>query len=115
MHELGIANSLLEAVQAEAARHPGAVVHKVGITVGELAGVDPEALAFGFEALVTGTEWQRLVLEIETRPRMHHCSACGLSFRVIDYQFACPGCGTSQTECMGGDELELAYLEMEEP
>ena len=54
MHELGIANSLLEAVRTEAARHPGAVVRKVGVTVGELAGVDPEALAFGFEAIVNG-------------------------------------------------------------
>jgi len=88
MHELGIANSLLEGVQTEAARHPRTVVHKVGVTVGELAGVDPDAPAFGFEAIVTGTEWQNLVLEIETRPRMHRCSACGLSFRVIDYQLA---------------------------
>jgi hydrogenase nickel incorporation protein HypA/HybF len=114
MHELGIANSLLEAVQAEAARLPGAVVRKVGVTVGELAGVDPEALAFGFEAIVSGTEWQHLVLEIETRPRMHRCCSCGASFRVIDYQFACPKCFASQTECIGGDELQLAYLEMEE-
>ena len=115
MHELGIANSVLEAVQAEAARHPGAAVLKVGITVGELAGIDPQALAFGFEAIVAGTEWQHLVLEIETRPRVHRCPACRLSFRVIDYRFACPECGSSQTECVGGEELELAYLELEEP
>jgi len=115
MHELGIANSVLEAVQTEAARHPGAVVRKVAVTVGELAGVDPDALAFSFEALTTGTEWQHLVLEIQTGPRVQRCSACGLNFRVIDYQFACPECGASQTESAGGDELELAYLEMEEP
>lgn len=115
MHELGIANSVIEAVQTEAARHSGAVVRKVGVTVGELAGVDPGALAFSFEALIAGTEWQHLVLEIETRPRMHRCAACALTFRVMDYQFACPECGVPQTECIGGDELELAYLEMEEP
>src|SRR5271157_1640726 len=115
MHELGIANSVLEAVQAEAARHPGAAVRKVAVTVGERAGVDPDGLAFSFEAITTGTEWQQLVLEIQTRRRMHRCPACALNFRVIDYQFACPECGASQTECTGGDELELAYLEMEEP
>jgi len=115
MHEVGIANSVLEAVQTEAARHPGAVVRKVGVTVGELAGIDPDALAFSFEALTTGTEWQQLVLEIQTRPRMHRCPACGLDFRVIDYQFGCPECGACATECIAGDELELAYLEIEEP
>ncbi len=115
MHEVGIANSLIEAVETEAARYPGAVVRKVGVTVGELAGIDPDALAFSFEALTTGTEWQHLVVEIETRPRMHRCPSCGLNFRVIDYQFACPECGASETECIAGDELELAYLEMEGP
>lgn len=115
MHELGIATSVLEAVETEVARHPGAVVRKVGVNVGELAGVDPEALAFSFEVLTTGTEWQHLVLEIQTRPRMNRCAPCGLTFRVIDYQVACPECGASKTESAGGDELELAYLEMEEP
>jgi hydrogenase nickel incorporation protein HypA/HybF len=114
MHELGIAHSVIEAVQAEAARHPGAVVRKVAVTVGDLAGIDPQALAFGFEALTAGTEWQSLVLEILTRPRMHRCPACEFEFRVVDYQFACPQCGAPRTECIGGDELELAYLEMEE-
>jgi len=115
MHELGIANSVLEAVRAEAQRHPGARPVKVAVRVGELAGVDPEALAFSFEALTAGTKWERLALEIETRPRQHRCPACGTTFRVVDYNFACPGCGAPRTECVGGDELELAYLEMEEP
>lgn len=115
MHEVGIANSVLQAVETEAARHPGAVVHKVGVRVGELAGVDPGALAFSFEAITAGTEWRHLVLEIEIRPRMHGCPSCGLNFRVTDYQFACPECGALQTRCVSGDELELAYLELEEP
>jgi len=115
MHELGIANSVLEAVQAETALRPGAVAVKVGVRVGDLAGIDPDALAFSFEALTAGTEWQSLKLEIETRPREHRCSQCGVTFRVVDYNFICPGCGGLRTECVGGDELELVYLEMEEP
>jgi len=115
MHELGIANSVLQAVQAEALRHPGAHVVKAGVRVGELAGVNPDALAFGFEALTHGTEWERLALEVETCPRRHRCPACHTTFRVADYNFICPGCGGAQTECVGGDELELAYLELEEP
>jgi hydrogenase nickel incorporation protein HypA/HybF len=115
MHELGIANSVLEAVQAEAARRPGAVPVKVGVRVGDLAGIDPDALAFGFEVLTAGTEWQTLKLDIETRPREHRCSACGATFRVTDYNFVCPSCGGLRSECVGGDELELVYLEMEEP
>lgn len=114
MHELGIANSVLEAVVAEARRHPGALPVKVGLRIGELAAVDPAALAFSFQALTSGTEWERLALEVETCPRLHRCIDCGNRFRVVDYRFRCPACGASRTECVSGDELEVAYMEMEE-
>jgi len=114
MHELGIANSILEAAQSEARQHPGALPVKVALRIGELAGVDPDALAFSFQALTSGTPWERVALEIETRPRIQRCCVCGVTFRVVDYQFTCGACGSARTECVGGDELELAYLEMEE-
>jgi hydrogenase nickel incorporation protein HypA/HybF len=115
MHELSIANSVLEAVRVEIGRHPGAVPVKVGVQVGELAGVDPEALAFSFQVLVSDTEWPRLTLEIQTKPRLHRCPVCETTFRVVDYNSVCPGCGAARTECVSGDELKLAYLELEEP
>jgi hydrogenase nickel incorporation protein HypA/HybF len=114
MHELSIANSVLEAVRAEALRHPGAVPVKVAVRVGELAGVDPDALVFGFQALTKGTEWDRLTLEIQAKSREHRCLVCKTTFRVVDYNCVCPSCGAPQTECVSGDELELAYIELEE-
>ena len=115
MHELGIATSILDAVAEEARRHPGAHPVKVAVRVGELAAVDPEALSFSFQVLTNGTQWERLALEVETCPRRHRCPVCETTFRVTDYDFACPACGVFGTDCVGGDELELAYLEMEEP
>jgi len=115
MHELSIAHSILEAARAEASRHPGARLMKVGVRVGQLAGVDVAALAFGFQALVGGTEWEGLALDIQNKPREHRCADCGTSFRVIDYNVACPGCGSARTECISGDELDLAYVELEAP
>jgi len=82
MHEVGIAHSVIEAVQAEAAARVGSVPVKVMVRVGAFAGVDPDALAFGFEALTAGTEWGNLKLEIERA---------------------------------AGDELDLIYVELEEP
>jgi Zn finger protein HypA/HybF involved in hydrogenase expression len=38
---------------------------KVGVRIGEMAGIDPDSLAFCFEALVQGTELEPLELEIE--------------------------------------------------
>ena len=114
MHELSIANSILEAVRKERERLNGARVTKVGVRIGELAGVDPEALSFGFEILVKDSDLQPLALEIEFRARRHECSQCRHSFTVVDCQVDCPACGSKNTRCIGGDELELAYLEVEE-
>jgi len=114
MHELSIANSVLEAVRVEVQRRPGARLLKVGLRVGELAGVDPDALSFGFQALVQGTEFEPAILEIESRPRRHRCGECSFDFIIRDYNVDCPRCGAARTECISGDELELAYLELEE-
>ena len=115
MHELSIANAILDAVRVEVEKRHGARVTKVGVRVGELAGVDPEALSFGFEVLVKGTDLDPLALEIESRPRRHRCRRCSTTFDVSDGRLACPSCGASDTVFISGDELELAFLEMEEP
>jgi hydrogenase nickel incorporation protein HypA/HybF len=112
MHELSIAQSLLEAVCAEAERRPGSRVIKVGLRVGELAGVNAEALTFCFEALVRGTEMAPLTLEIEPGSRRQRCLACGHTFAAASGCLACPQCHFAETEFMGGDELEMVYLEV---
>jgi len=114
MHELSIANSILEAVCKERERLNGARVTKVGVRIGELAGVDPDALSFGFEVLVKDTELEPLALAIEFVSRRHECSHCGHVFTVVDYRMDCLACGSKETRCISGDELELAYLEVEE-
>jgi len=114
MHELSIANSILEAVRAEAARRPDARFLKVGVRVGELSGVEPEALSFSFQALVKDSDLEPLTLEIERRPRCQCCPACGRVFRVHDYDITCPDCGEGRTRCISGHELEMIYLELED-
>src|SRR5208337_4427711 len=112
MHELSIANAILDAVREERARLNAVRVIKVGVRIGELAGVDPEALSFGFEVLVKDTDLAPLALAIESTSRRHECPHCKCVFTVVEYQVDCPACGSKETRCIGGDELELAYLEV---
>jgi Zn finger protein HypA/HybF involved in hydrogenase expression len=55
MHEMGIASSILEAVQKELLPYPGYRAAKVKVRIGEFAGVDDESLRFCFEAIVMGS------------------------------------------------------------
>jgi len=87
MHELGIASSILDAVRKERQRYPDARICRVGVRIGEYAGVDAESLSFCFDALVKDSDLEPLELAIES------CRA---------------GQGAR------GDELDLQYLELED-
>jgi len=56
VHEMGIANSILEAVQKETQRYPGTRATKVGVRIGEMTAIDADALTLCFEALRGDTD-----------------------------------------------------------
>jgi hydrogenase nickel incorporation protein HypA/HybF len=113
LHEMGIANSVLDAIRVETRRFPDGHIYKVGVRIGELAGVNPDAVSFCFEALVRGTDLELLALEIEYCPRRYQCRACGHSYTAGSEDSSCPECGMTESQFSGGDELEIAYLEVE--
>jgi Zn finger protein HypA/HybF involved in hydrogenase expression len=67
MHEMGIASSIMDAARGEAARFPGAKPSRIGVRIGEWAGVDTESLRFCFESLVLGSDLAGLQLVIDYR------------------------------------------------
>ena len=113
MHELSIAESILEAVRRELLRHPGGKPMRVGLRIGELSGVDADSLSFCFEAELKGTEWESLQLDIRACPQRRLCQDCGNEFAVIDYDPICRNCSSSKTKLMSGEELDFDYLEVE--
>lgn len=114
MHEIGIASSILETVAAEARRRPDARIVAVGLRIGELSSVDRDALEFAFEALTRDTPMQGLKLAIDWCLRRQQCLGCHSEFTVENHNFSCPACGGERSTCIGGSELDIAYLEVEE-
>jgi hydrogenase nickel incorporation protein HypA/HybF len=116
MHEFGIANSILDTVSKEIQRRPGNRLVKVGVRIGDLSGIDAEALTFCFDALVSDTDLAPVALEIERSAHRRRCAPCGTEFEVdvLAFDASCPFCGNAKTDFVTGDELEIAYLEVEE-
>ncbi len=114
MHELSIASAVLDTVRQELDRRPGARVTRIGLRVGDMAGVSRDALSFSFEVLVQGTDLEKVALAFEFCPVRYRCRSCGEAFTVSEYDTFCPRCHTPETDCIGGTELDLAYLELEE-
>lgn len=112
MHELSIAQSLVDTVRQEAAAHPGSRVTRVGVRVGDLSGVQPDALEFSFEVIVRDTEFAGAALAVERVPLTQRCDACNREFPVVDFTLLCPDCGAT-TRTVAGDELQMTYIELE--
>ena len=113
MHELSIAESILEAVRKELMSHPGARPTRVGLRIGEMAAVDVDSLSFCFEAVLRGTEWEGLQLDARVCPQRRKCNECCNEFAVVEYEARCTSCGSDSTKPISGDELDFDYLEVE--
>lgn len=115
MHEVGVASSIIESARAEVSSRPGSKLVRVGVRVGVLSGVDCDALRFAFQALTRGTEIEQTELELQVCPRRNLCRQCGCEYNSELYASPCPECSAGAAELVSGEELELAYVELEEP
>lgn len=113
MHELSIARSIIQQVQGEMARRPGARLLAVHVRVGGLSHVEPENLAFCYEALGKGTELEGSRLLVKKVAVEARCRRCGRIFEVVGGDFRCPDCGVADVELSGHDELTLTGIEVE--
>ena len=82
LHEMSIAENVLDAVRAERALHGGGRVTRAGLRIGELSGVEVESLRFCLEVLAADSDLAGAGFEIERAPWTRRCRACGAPFRV---------------------------------
>lgn len=119
MHEVGIASSILEAGHKETQRRPGAKLIGIGVRIGVLSGVDIDALRFAFECITSATEDEKVVFTAESCPRMNRCEECANEFsspQLSPFTDApCPRCHSARTRFVSGDQLDIAFVEVEEP
>ncbi|MFJ7906494.1 hydrogenase maturation nickel metallochaperone HypA [Kitasatospora sp. NPDC096204] len=113
MHEMSIAEAVVEQVDTAAREHGAPGVARVRLRVGELAGVVPDALDFCFELACAGTLVAGAVLDTESVPARARCTPCAVEWAVgMPPDLGCPDCG-----CGGGVELlsgrELQILDVE--
>jgi hydrogenase nickel incorporation protein HypA/HybF len=114
MHELSIASTILDRALAASADNGHARIIKIGLRIGEIAGVEPDALSFGFEALCRSTAAQGAVLEIEYCRRKQLCSGYGKEFEPDGSVTACPWCSCEDSVCVAGAELDVTFIELED-
>lgn len=115
MHEISIANSLIELACDVAESHHASRIDRLHIQVGALSGVVADALRFSFELAAEGTLCEGAILEIECVPVVVHCPECDESKTLSNaYCFACPDCGCATADIRAGRELDLISVELKD-
>ncbi len=108
MHELAIAESVVEAILERTEQRR---VTTVRLAVGKLSGVVPDALEFCFELATSGTPLEGASLQIVEPSGQARCRACGSDFDVDDLILLC-SCGSADVEVVAGRELSVTSVEV---
>jgi hydrogenase nickel incorporation protein HypA/HybF len=121
MHEMSIAQGLMDIVKQEMEKNNMKTLLKVKVRAGKINAIIPDALQLCFDILLQETPWQGAILEIETTPIKLKCPECNTIFIPDEEDFfhsiiniPCPKCGTDMGhEIVGGKELLIEYIEAE--
>ncbi|MCL4539252.1 MAG: hydrogenase maturation nickel metallochaperone HypA [Bacteroidetes bacterium] len=114
MHELSIAQSILDIVRENLSANGGGRLKSVRVKIGELAGVVPDSLDFCFGAITKGTEMEEARLEIERTGIVARCDECGRDFPIEGLVFRCPVCESAGIKVISGNELRVVEIEVED-
>jgi hydrogenase nickel incorporation protein HypA/HybF len=113
MHEMGIAQNILEIALEAAEKEKASRVTRIDMVAGELRGLVPMQLTFCFGIVAQNTIASGAYLNIEEVPITAHCEDCNADFPVKEYEYLCPVCSSAKVRITGGTELRIKDIEIE--
>jgi hydrogenase nickel incorporation protein HypA/HybF len=113
VHEMSIAESVLQIIEDKARADGYAKVNAVWLEIGRLAGVEAESLRFCFDAITRDSVARDARLEIIETEGQGWCLECSSSITVTARYEPCPNCGSFQVQVTGGEEMRVKELEVE--
>ena len=113
MHEVSIAQSVVDLVEKEAKIAEAIKVTRVELDIGSLSGVETEALEFAWEMVVKDTLLENATLLINYIMARARCKECGSEFGSENYFTPCPSCDSFSFEVFQGRELQVKAFNIE--
>jgi hydrogenase nickel incorporation protein HypA/HybF len=112
MHELGIAENILDIVLRSVPDGKASAVGNIRLRVGPFAGVVADSLKFCFDVISVDAGMTNAALQIEQTPLAASCRDCENKSVVKNFVFLCPSCGGGNLEIISGKELEIIDIEI---
>jgi len=111
MHELSLAEGIIQLLEDQAKTQQFKRVKQVWLSIGELAGVEPEALTFCLDLVSKDTLADGALFHLVREPGRGWCLACSQTVSLNARFDACPHCGQYQVQVNGGDDMRVSELE----
>ena len=113
MHELSIANSIVEIAAEHARQQGGGRVIGVTLRIGRLSCVHEDALRYSFDLVTEGTPLAGASLAVIEVPVRIWCTLCRAEVELPGIQrFACPACGHLSGDIRAGRELDIESIQI---
>ena len=113
MHEMSLAEGILQIVEDTARANAAAQVRSVLLELGALSHVEEQALRFCFDAVTRGTVADGARLDVHTTAGRAWCMPCGESVALDRLGDACPLCGGYQLQVTHGEEMRVKEIEID--
>ena len=120
VYEFSLTRSVNNAVLSLCKKSGWSRVRHIVLKIGGLRRVNPELMAFIFDAISKGTQTEGANLSIMYLPVIFRCRACGrdapaepMEGEPRSLEFVCPLCGSRDVELLSGLELAIELLEVE--
>jgi hydrogenase nickel incorporation protein HypA/HybF len=113
MHELPVAESILEMVQRHAQEADATRVTDLYLVIGKLSSIVDDSIQFYWDIISEGTLAEGAQLHFERIPAELFCLDCGSRYVMADTTFACPSCQGTHVKVVAGDEFRLEAIDVE--
>lgn len=112
MHELSIAQNIIQIVNSSVEQDKHRLVDKINLKVGLLSNILIESLKFSYNSIIENTHLKNSRLEIEVLPIRISCNDCSEITTTNDFIFSCPNCKSSAINVIGGDEMVISSIHL---
>jgi hydrogenase nickel incorporation protein HypA/HybF len=113
MHELAIAQGIVNILHEQMRIHNLGTIQSVDLRIGALRGVEVASLNFGFDSLIAGSPLEGARLNVTEVPLRGRCLQCGQPVPLKSWLDDCPLCSGPRVEIISGKELEIVAIEGE--
>lgn len=113
MHELSLAESILQLIEDTAVDQSFTQVKTVWLEIGQLACVEQESLRFFFDVVTQDSIARQAKLEIIEIAGQALCKQCNQVFAITAHSQACPHCGNYALQVTQGGGMRIKELEVE--